>query len=198
MAFHGLTVEHFCVEFGDSSCSGFWHISSKSRRINTQTNAGENPTPPATAVSVGKDEDDAKTDHDGSCGDMIRRNARHNGAHCAALVPVLVPCLAAVTSASANHLRLWHLWPVEGWYDIILRPKHPCIEIEFHVALMEKCVMTRHCKFKTIELKLFLRRVCQMRDDFYHSFAILIMNTIHDTIRYTYGRWKAVEMASLV
>jgi len=134
MAFHGLTVEYFCVEFGDSSCSGFWHISSKSRRINTQTNAGENPTPPATAVSVGKDEDDAKTDHDGSCGDMIRRNARHNGAHCAALVPVLVPCLAAVTSASANHLRLWHLWPVEGWYDIILRPKHPCIEIEFHVA----------------------------------------------------------------
>ena len=40
-------AEHFCVNFGDPSCIGFWDNSAEK-----QTNAGENPAP-STAVVMG-------------------------------------------------------------------------------------------------------------------------------------------------
>jgi len=47
-------VEHFCVKFGDPSCSGFWDIMQNNRQTDThkQTNATENHTH-TTIIGVG-------------------------------------------------------------------------------------------------------------------------------------------------
>jgi len=37
-------VEHFYVNFGDSSCNGFLHIVQKRKQTDAQTNGGKTPT----------------------------------------------------------------------------------------------------------------------------------------------------------
>jgi len=47
-------VEHFCVKFGDPSCSDFWDIV-REKKADWRTHAAENSSP-ATTVSEGNDE----------------------------------------------------------------------------------------------------------------------------------------------
>jgi len=50
--FPGVIVEHFCVEFCDSICIGFWDILWKNRQADKHTNATENATH-VNAVIIG-------------------------------------------------------------------------------------------------------------------------------------------------